>query len=467
MKKIISIFAAALCMVSCGDMLDIVPKGKTTLDKTTDLEMLLTQEWTINASYYDDLMMICNESLGGLTKSIAEMLAQPNTLEYAYLTYDENIDRAAITPSDTRYENMYKYINYMNVVISKIGDAEGNDERKPAIKAEARVMRAYLHWLLVNIYAKQYDEATASTEGGIPYVDDTDVSVQKTKLTVAEVYDRILADCSDEVIAALPEKNTSVERGDRAWGNAVRAMVLKQMKLYDRALPYAQEALRLNGAIEDRSSTAEVFDWVLPFDYEGNYLFFRGATRSTVLETLSRETAALFEDGDYVLTYVGEMGWSYMFGEMFAGISGVPMYFGFYVTGNSWGLTSDRMYYTAAECLIRTGQIRAGLEYVDRVRARRVEGYTPFTDLYDQAGSMTESEAMALLQPAKWIECTLVSYENFFDCKRWNTEPDYRRTITRDLDEYGQYSIGPDSPLWVLPFPANAVRYNSSLTQNY
>ena len=247
----------------------------------------------------------------------------------------------------------------------------------------------------------------------------------------------------------------------------MRAKVLMQMKRYDEALPYALESLKLNGTIEDRSVVADTWDWALPQTYEGNLLYVsQGVRICPTMETLSRETAALFEPGDYVIEYMGEDGWSYMFGEMFMGVSGCPMFFGWSTMGNPNGITSDRMYYTAAECLIRTGDIRRGLEMADRVRAYRVEDYTPFTDIYDEAGSMTEAEAMALMQPAKWIEC-IGSYENFFDCKRWNTEPEYRRTITRDLGEYGTFELAPDSPLWVLPFPANAVRYNSSLTQNY
>ena len=85
--------------------------------------------------------------------------------------------------------------------------------------------------------------------------------------------------------------------------------------------------------------------------------------------------------------------------------------------------------------------------------------------MYDEE-SLNEVQAMNLIQKAKWIEC-VGSYENFFDCKRWNTEANYKKTITRDLGEYGSYSISPESPLWILPFPANAVRFNSTLTQNY
>ena len=41
-------------------------------------------------------------------------------------------------------------------------DAKGSAERKPSLMAEAHILRAYFHWLLVNILAAQYEEATAS-----------------------------------------------------------------------------------------------------------------------------------------------------------------------------------------------------------------------------------------------------------------------------------------------------------------
>ena len=91
--------------------------------------------------------------------------------------------------SDATYTTIYKYVNYMNVILDKIDDAEGNAHEKEVIIAEAHIMRAYLHWLGANIYAKQYDEATAETEGGIPYVTDIDVSQQKEKQTLQTVYD--------------------------------------------------------------------------------------------------------------------------------------------------------------------------------------------------------------------------------------------------------------------------------------
>ena len=102
----------------------------------------------------------------------------------------------------------------------------------------------------------QYDPATASKKGGVPYVTDIDVSKRKEKLNLQDTYDHILADCSDEVIAQLPKTATDVTHPSQATGNAIRAKVLFQMKKYQEALPYAQAALQLNGQIEDRSTTA-------------------------------------------------------------------------------------------------------------------------------------------------------------------------------------------------------------------
>ena len=463
-KTILALSVVLLATVACENKLDIIPKGKTTLSKVADLELLLNQEYSLETSPAMDLSMVCNESLG-LMESVPEILSLTNTLNYANMAYDASVNRAVLTQSDARYSAAYRYINYMNVILDKMPDAEGDDSRKPQLMAEARILRAYFHWLLVNILAQQYDANTAADKGGIPYVTDTDVSVQKTKLTLQETYQHILEDCSEEVIELLPADDSgNVLRADRAFGNAVRAKVLMQMKRYNEALPYALEALRINGKIEDRSELVNTYSWVLPQNIANNYVYMRGSSRvSPTMLTLSVESVGLFEEGDYVVNYDG--GWNEMFGMMFAGIPGCQIYFGWSAQGNEYGINSDRMYYTAAECYIRTGEIRKGLELVDRIRSYRVEDYQSFVELYDME-SLNEETAMALMQSAKWIEC-VGSYENFFDCKRWNSEERYKRTITRNLDEYGEYSIAPDSPLWVFPFPANATRYNTSLTQNY
>ena len=466
MKKILYYILLIAVFSACESQLDITPKGKTVLGTVADLETLLNQTYSIGGGPVEDLGVICNESYSYM-KNVSELLANKNTLEYAFLAYDEKVDRALLTPTDGRYSGIYKWINYMNVILDKLDDAEGDFAHKEVIGAECRIMRAYLHWLAVNIYAAQYDEATAAKAGGIAYVTDIDVSKQKNKQTIAEVYEQILEDCSDENIAKLPDVAPNVARGGKAWGNAVRAKVLMQMKKYAEALPYALKSLEYNGIIEDRSS-----GWSLPQHAQSNLMYMMGTVPGLPLgEVLSVETVGLFEPGDYVKDHtegmVGDGSWSATYGKMMGGVLECVIYFDLsnVLFVNAYGITSDRMYYTAAECYIRTGKIDEGLELVDRVRAKRIEGYEPF-----KGTVADEKAAMKLLQKAKWIEC-LSTYENFFDCKRWNTENDYKRTITREfttLDGLSySFSIKPGSPLWIFPFPSDACSHNPSLTHTY
>lgn len=534
----------AASLTSCDDKLDIVPKGQSTLETVDDLELLLNRQIGLD-SPMSDLAVICNESLG-MAPTVSTVLAQTNTAAYAYLAYDETVDRANLAQEDGRYTSAYQAINSMNTVIAQAPGASGSDSKRTEIMAEAHIMRAYLHWVLVNIYAKQYDALTAATDGGIAYVTSNSVFADNPKLTVQQVYDNILADCADEYINALPERDNDVMRGDQAWGNAVRAKVLMQMKRYDEALTYAQRSIDLNGTIEDRSTIVDAGDWILDRQAEDNLVYI-GGIPAPFMECTSKETTDKFEAGDYVLYYAymfgmkpgtggdddddygdddsgdydddwydakaaakataafasvrnatannaktarniiqatnhkaqskeaqrrtkafaddgfdaSAMAWNSLYGQITTGVEGSLMYYAMSSWGNNYGITSDRMYYTAAECYIRTGQIQRGMDLVNQVRQYRID-----PTYYEPLTASTEAEAMAKMQDAKWIEC-IDTYENFFDCKRWNTEAAYRRTITRDLGDYGTFSISPDSPLWIFPFPLQATRKNPSLTNNY
>ena len=459
------IVACALCcgisvaFTSCDDQLDITPKGKVTLSTVGELELLLNQEYMMGDFPGDNIGILSGETVG-IFDQVSAVLSQTNTVKYALMTFDETVDRATLTTNDARYSNLYKYVNYMNTVITKMDEATGDASRKPALVAEARVMRAWLHFLCAVIHARQYDEATAATDGGIAYVTSTEVTEQKTKQTLAETYRLILDDCSDEVISQLPaNRGDQMMRGDRAWGNAVRAMVLFQMKRYAEALPYANEAIRLRPQMFDRSTIKETREWVQDASSDNNFLYIAGTARvAPTMTMLTLEADKLFEEDDYVIKYE-KTGWSLDYGKMYSGIDGVRMYMGWTTACNVYGLTSEQLHYVAAECLIRTGKIDEGLALVNDVRQLRIENCQPFT-------ATTEAEAMSLLQKAKFIE-QLGTPFNFFDRKRWNSEPAYRKDITHRLGTLGTYTLKPESPLWVMPFPVNAVRYNPTLTQNY
>lgn len=456
---VISQFMLVTVFTSCEDKLDIIPKGKVTLATVDELELLLNQEYLLGDFPSDNIGILAGESVGTFDQ-VSAVLSQKNTVKYALMAFDESVDRATLTTVDERYNNIYKYINYMNTVITKMDKATGDESKKSALVAEARVMRAWLHFLAAVIHAPQYDASIAENAGGIAYVTNIDVTEQKGKLSLASTFQHILDDCSDQVIQLLPQDHgDQFMRGDRAWGNAVRAMVLFQMKRYTEALPYALEAIRLRPHIFDRSVIKQTGEWIQGAESTNNFLYIGGAARvSPTMTMLTIEAGNLFEAGDYVINYES-VGWSLDYGKMYSGLEGVRMFMGWGTCCNVYGLTSEQLHLVAAECLIRTQKIKEGLDLVNTVRHFRVENCQPL-----EADS--EHEAMALLQRVKFVEQFDTPF-NFFDRKRWNTEPDYRADVTHRLGSMGTFTLKPESPLWIMPFPVNAVRYNPTLTQNY
>lgn len=466
MKKIFTLLAVLLLLTACDSKLDIVPKGKTTLSNVSDLETLLEQRYMLSSTAnYETLV---GNTYPTMWEQPGMTLADKASEEYAYLAGDASVDRAELATSDYTYETAYMYINYMNVIISKAYEADGSADDARRIVAEARILRAWFHFLVANLYAAQYDDATAANTGGIPYVADTNPQTEKTKLSLAEVYNNILADCSDEVIADL--RQSAVDNPFRfgaEFGNAVRASVLFQMKHYAEALPYAQKAVQLNGKLEDRTVVLSNMVWMVPHTEPNNYLLIYH-NNSNIGEwggCIGTPEFCADIDPDDVLIKLGEIsqdGWGDNSGY---GPDGALMCGSWDVHYNSYGIRTENMYYLIAEAMIRAGQYREGLRFVDAVRDVRICDNAS-RHYFDRTDITTEAQAMEILQRNKRVEMFTTIY-NFLDRRRWNTEQAYRKPSTHDCGPDGYFTVQPDSPLWITPFPKSATLYNSSLTQNY
>ncbi|MDE6810403.1 MAG: RagB/SusD family nutrient uptake outer membrane protein [Muribaculaceae bacterium] len=468
-KFLTAAVAGLLFLNSCD--LEMVPKGQTTLDSTVELEYILnTANYSQSKPFYN-ITVIANESYGDdYSSNVAGRIAKKNTLMAAYLSYDETIDRAALTASDRFYTDTYKLIFGLNVIIGKAPGSDGEDALKQRIMAEARVERAYYHFLIAGIYAAQYDKDTAADKGGIAYVTDYNNELEKTQLPLDKVYELMLEDLDDSYIAVLPERS-NVVRLNKYSAYAIKARVLFQMKNYSEALTYALKALEGNSSIEDRMYILDTHRWILKADSPNNFWYIspQSTNASVNYSQLTLETIAKVEPGDLTFDYAyangrvaaGNEVFNARYGQMDSGITGCRELTSYDVQTNSWGLTVERIMYLAAECYIRANEIQKGLDLVNQVRKFRIH-----PDQYRDFAASNVKEAMALLQQAKFIE-NLSTYENFFDLKRWNSEADYRQTITREVPGSGTYTLTPDSPLWIMPFPSSVLEYNTSFKQNY
>lgn len=106
MRKLsyIAIMACSLLAASCD--MDIVPKGQSTLQKTTDLELMLNSK-TISGRPHETLGLVVNEGYGSGFTTIKKQIEAENTLTAIYLTYNENVDRGALATKDNTYGDLY------------------------------------------------------------------------------------------------------------------------------------------------------------------------------------------------------------------------------------------------------------------------------------------------------------------------------------------------------------------------
>ena len=121
---------------------------------------------------------------------------------------------------DLYWNACYAAIAAANHALEAIENAENPGDYR-AQKGEALVARAYAHFMLVTLFAKAYDPATAGSDPGVPYVTEpeTVVLAQYSRGTVASVYQQIEKDLT----SGLPLINNNSYRVPKYHFNTTAA----------------------------------------------------------------------------------------------------------------------------------------------------------------------------------------------------------------------------------------------------
>ena len=104
---------------------------------------------------------------------------------------------------------------------------------------------------------------------------------------------------------------------------------------------------------------------------------------------------------------------------------------------------------------------------------RNRAGIQPGTNKrYGVPENMDKDEMIDFIINERRIEFANECGNRFWDLKRFNTEADYAKTITRKFPvvstdvEQKTYTLKPDSRLYIIPFPMAAREKNPNLTLN-
>lgn len=462
-----ALFVLLFGLHGCAKYTDFVPKGQNLLNRADDLDQLMNVNYSGSAFNFNRLSLIVND-MYLLAYNVPNVISSNVlTMDKVLLTYDESADRAALTPTDSRYDGLYKNIAMVaNIVLANADQASGDRKLLDQLKAEAYALRSYMHFLLVNMYAKAYDPASAATDGGIPYVTDINFEQINPKLTVQEVYDKMLADVDAAIASqALPDRPKNSMRFGKAFAYALKAKILMSIRNYSGALDAVNSALAINNTLEDHRyllSEPVRANRVLSrkgLTAQDNLFYAFSNTFDPSLLTPTYEILSdYYEPGNIIKDYTNV--YNYQLGALYVGLPDIPAWIAIGYEGNSGGMTVSDLVMMKAECLIRSDKVSAGMVEIEKIRIRRIA-----PEVYKPLVAKDVPTAMAHLKKVSRIEF-LFTWRNFVNIKRWNTEPAYAETTKRTINGK-TYVLKASSPLWILPFPQSATQFNTTLTQNY
>src|SRR5690606_16892241 len=180
-----------LTLGSCGDFLSENPDNRVELNTTTKAAQLLTNAYASGAYTFTEWMSDNVNYTLGTTK-----LTEHNQA-YAW----QDITSVEQDTPTNFWETTYSAIAHANEVLAVIDNVKGDEAERDAVRGEALLTRAYGHFMLVNLFAKHYNEQTAASDAGIPYVEEPETVFVKQydRQSVDDVYDKVERDLLDGI----------------------------------------------------------------------------------------------------------------------------------------------------------------------------------------------------------------------------------------------------------------------------
>lgn len=252
-KTIYIIFASLLTltsMSSCDDFLDIQPKGRVIITTAQDYREMLTQAYSI----------IPEDR--GLTTFRSDEFVMDATLSKEDISNFKDIwSWNDISPDDAtttfNWRNYYQVIYEANHTIeNKSNITEGTTAEVNQLVGESYMLRAYMHFLLVNLFGEPYTSlADPYSSKAIPLKLSTNSYEILTRNTVGDVYDQILSDINEA------EKYLNVETWETGKNyrfnmlsvDALRSRVYLYMGKWGESLAASKRVLAKKDTLSDLS----------------------------------------------------------------------------------------------------------------------------------------------------------------------------------------------------------------------
>jgi starch-binding outer membrane protein, SusD/RagB family len=243
-KRLLFIVAGFIVLPSCNKFLEKEPDNRATVDTPEKVSQLLGKAYP--GANYIPFIETSTDNVGDIGSGDAGSPDLNVTNADAFFFRDTR-SVGEDTP-EFYWFACYHAIAACNQALESISKVK-NPNAYTAQKAEALVARAYAHFMLVNIFAKFYDPATAASDPGIPYVTEPEKNFirQYSRGTVASVYANIEKDLL-EGLPYIDDKSYSVPKYhfNKAATNAFAARFFLYKKDYQKVIQYGSQAVPNN-----------------------------------------------------------------------------------------------------------------------------------------------------------------------------------------------------------------------------
>ncbi len=251
--------AGVLAFSGCNDFLDENPDNRVALEDLENAAQVLVNGYSDSSPNFTDWM----------TDDVVFTTGTTIRTSHRQIFNWEEVTTGP-TEQDTPdhyWFAAYEAISHANEVLSILDALPANSEeelaRKQAIEGEARLIRAYHHFMLVNMFSQHYDEDDASTDLGIPYVKEPETTFLASyeRLSVEETYDEI----EDDLLRGLDlVDDTFFENSGKYHFNRNAALAFaSRFYLFKRefrtSLQYSNELLGNNPDAFIKDLTSEEF----------------------------------------------------------------------------------------------------------------------------------------------------------------------------------------------------------------
>ncbi|WP_188049851.1 RagB/SusD family nutrient uptake outer membrane protein [Flavobacterium sp. GP15] len=431
--KYILLFITVVAVTSCDNYLDVKPVGKVIPETLNDFRAVLTKGYEVYPQH---------KSLTSLRGDELMLNEYSDDLVYykdIYIWKDANPDRLT---TDFQYQQLYNVIFYSNVVINEASKKVSDSPEKNQLIGEAHALRAMAYFDLINLFAKPYNPATASTDKGVPLALKIDLEQAYVPESVAAIYNQIQLD--KEQAKSLLNIETQVKginyRFSKAALYAFESRIYLYKKEWSKALEAVNNALAYKNELVNLNTKS-----VLPNNYDTAESIL--ALEDTFINSLK---SASYVSADLIAAFNKQTDLRF------------PIYFlanGSRFKFKKGGELNQKSSFRTAELYLTKAET---LNEVNNLAAAKTTLLTFIEKRYTAAGfdQLTlEINAMDKVALSNFIsqerqrEFTVEGHR-WFDLRRAS-----QKQIVHMLDGTS-YTLTQNDPRYTLPFPAN-VRLNN------